>query len=72
MTAFRGFPGGSVEKNPSARKHRRYRFNPRVRNILWRRKWQPTPWLERNSMARGAWWATDHGVTKESDTTEQL
>ena len=21
---------------------------------------------------RGAWWATVHGVTKESDTTEQL
>ena len=25
-----------------------------------------------NSMDRGAWWATGHGVTKESDTTEQL
>ena len=25
-----------------------------------------------NSMDRGAWWATVHGVTKESDTTEQL
>ena len=23
-------------------------------------------------MGRGAWWATVHGVTKESDTTEQL
>ena len=22
-----------------------------------------------NSMGRGAWWATVHGVTKESDTT---
>ena len=25
-----------------------------------------------NPMNRGAWWATVHGVTKESDTTEQL
>ena len=25
-----------------------------------------------NPMHRGAWWATVHGVTKESDTTEQL
>ena len=29
------------------------------------------PWLE-NSMDRGAWRATVHGVAKESDTTEQL
>ena len=25
-----------------------------------------------NSMDRGTWWATVHGVTKEADTTEQL
>ena len=25
-----------------------------------------------NAMDRGAWWATVHGVTNESDTTEQL
>ena len=25
-----------------------------------------------NSMDRGAWWATVHGVVKESDKTEQL
>ena len=25
-----------------------------------------------NPMDRGAWWAIVHGVTKESDTTEQL
>ena len=38
MTAFGGFPGGLVVKNPPARKHGRYRFNPWVRKILWRRK----------------------------------
>ena len=25
-----------------------------------------------NPMDRGAWWATVHGVTKESDTAERL
>ena len=25
-----------------------------------------------NSMDRGGWWATVHGITEESDTTEQL
>ena len=25
-----------------------------------------------NPMGRGAWWATVHGVAKESDTTEEL
>ena len=25
-----------------------------------------------NPMDRGTWWASVHGVTKESDTTEQL
>ena len=25
-----------------------------------------------NPMDRGTWWATVHGVTKESDTTQQL
>ena len=41
-----------------------------VGKIPWRRKWQPTPvflpgW---NSMDRGAWWATVHGVA-ESEMT---
>ena len=25
-----------------------------------------------NAMGRGAWWATVHGLTKQSGTTEQL
>ena len=36
-----------------------------VRKIPRRRKWQPTPvFLLENSMHRGAWWATVHGVAK--------
>ena len=41
------------------------RFDPWVRKIPWRRKWQPTPvFLPGESLDRGAWWATAHGVTK--------
>ena len=36
-----GFPGGSVIKNLPA--NAGDRFDPWVRNIPWRRKWQPTP-----------------------------
>ena len=44
----------------------RYRFNPWVGKIPWRRKWQPTQhfYLE-NPMVRGAWQATVHGVSKD-------
>ena len=34
-----------------------------VGKILWRREWLQYSCLE-NSMARGAWWATVHGVAK--------
>ena len=55
----------------SARQYRRRRLSPWVRKFPWRRKWQPTQCscLE-NSIDKGAWWATVHGVMKESDTTE--
>ena len=60
-----GFLGGSVIKNPPANTG-----NPWVGKIPWRGKWQPTPiFLPGNSMDRGAWWATVHGVAKELDTT---
>ena len=36
-----GFPRGSVVKNPPASAGNR--FNPWVRKIPWKRKWQPTP-----------------------------
>ena len=41
--------------------------------IPWSRKWNPLQYayLE-NSMGRRTWWATVHGVTKESDMAEPL
>ena len=36
------FPGGSVVKNPLANAGDAV-FDPRVRKISWRSKWQPTP-----------------------------
>ena len=45
-------------------------FDPWVRKIPCRRKWQPTPvFLLGNPIDKGAWWATDLGVAKESDMT---
>ena len=42
-----GFPGGSSDKEPicQCRRHKRHGFNPWVRKIPWRRKWQLTPVL---------------------------
>ena len=37
-----GFPGGSVVKKPACQ-CRKPGFDPWVRKIPWRRKWQPTP-----------------------------
>ena len=61
------FPGGSVVKNLLPMQETWLGGSPGVANS--------TPlqysWLG-NPMDRGAWRATDHGVTKQSDTTEQL
>ena len=47
------------------RRRRRRGFDPWVRKIPWRRKWQPTPvFLLGNPMDRGAWRVTVHGVAK--------
>ena len=44
---------------------KRPRFDPWVRKIPWRRKWQLTPvLLPGKSHDGGAWWATVHRVTK--------
>ena len=39
---FRGGPGGK-EPVCQCRKYKKLMFNPRVKKILWRRKWQPIP-----------------------------
>ena len=41
----RGFPQGSRSKEPACkcRRHERHEFDPWVRKIPWRRKWQSTP-----------------------------
>ena len=70
-----GFPGGSVVKNPPAntgdardvdsipglgRSPGEGNGNPLQNSCLG------------NPLDKGAWWATVHGVTKESDMTERL
>ena len=59
-----GFPGGSMIKNSTA--CRRHGFNPWVRDIPWKRKWQPTPvFLPGKSHGQSSlagYWA--HGVAK--------
>ena len=68
-TAKKGWWLSSKESTYQCRRHR---FDPWVRKIPWKREWQPLQYscLE-NSMDRGVWWATVHGVT-ELDTAEQL
>ena len=49
------------------RRRRRLEFFPLVRKIPWRRKWQHIPVFLpclKNSMDRGTWCATVHGVTE--------
>ena len=62
MLLIRGFPGGASGKESSwvAGDIMSCRFNPWVREIPWRRAWQP---LE-NPMNREAWRATVHRVEK--------
>ena len=67
-----GFPGGAMLKNPAANKGD-------VGLIPWSEK---SPGVEsgnlfqyscmENFLDRGAWWATNHMVGKESDMTGQL
>ena len=44
LTHRKGFPGGSVVKNPPANaEDSRHGLNPWAGKIPWKRKWQPTP-----------------------------
>jgi len=40
-----GFPDGAIgkESDCQCRKHKKFRFDPWVKKIPWRRAWQPTP-----------------------------
>ena len=64
------FPGGTRD-NESAFQCKRFMFDPRVRKIPWKRKWQPTPvflpgqFHGQESLAGYSAWGY-----KESDTTE--
>ena len=63
----------SKESACQCRKHRRYGFDPWVRKVPWRRKWQPTPVLlfgESHRLRHLADCSPQHH--KESDKTEQL
>ena len=65
-----GFPGGSAVKNLPAW---RYRFEPWVRKIPWRRKWRPTPvFLPRRSHGQRSLAGYSPGDPKQLDTAEQL
>ena len=44
-----------------------------VREIPWRRKWQPTPVFLENSMDREVWQATIHGASElDRLSTQQI
>ena len=64
MLTLPGFPWWLSDKE-SICQSRRHEFDPWVRKIPWRRKWQPTlvP-LPGNPVDRGAWQTIVHGVTK--------
>ena len=62
-----GFLGGTSGKEHrcQCRRHKRRGFNPWVRKIPWRRKWQHTPiFLLGESHGQRCWHATVHGVAK--------
>ena len=71
LTLYEWWQGGKDSPCQSKR-HKRHGFDPWVRKIPWRRKWQHNPlywkWIMysclENSMDTGAWQATVHGVTK--------
>ena len=63
-----GFPDGSVVKNPPAMQA--IVVLSLIREDPIEKEMQPTPvFLPGKSLDRGVWWATVHGVTKESGRT---
>ena len=72
LFSFLGLPCWLSGKEPACRCRRR-RFNPWVKKIPWRRKWQPTlvflPGKSHRQRSLASYSPGDH---KESDTTQQL
>ena len=69
------FPGGSVDKESAcqSRRHKRYKFDPWVRKISWRRKWQPTSvFLPGESHGQRSLVGYSPWGRKESDMTEGI
>ena len=68
------FSGGASGKEATCwcRRHRRHRFDPRLENIPWRRKWQTTPVFlpEKSHEQRSLVGYSPKRVSKESDMTE--
>ena len=60
-----------VKNLPAMQDYRRYRFDPWVRKIPWRRAWQPTPvFLPGESHGQRSLVGYSPWGRKESDTTE--
>ena len=75
MCTIGGLPGGSDGKESACqcRKHKRWRFNPWVRKIPWRREWQPTPvFLPGKSHGQRSLVGYSPWGCKELDRTEWL
>ena len=63
-----------IKKKPTCqcRRHKRHRFNPWVRKIPWRRKWQPIPiFLPGKSHGQRIWAGCRPQGHKKSDTTKE-
>ena len=67
-----GFPGDSVVKNPLANTGDQGSIPGLGRSPAEGNANSLQYSCLENSLDRGAWWATVHGVAKESDTTQQL
>ena len=62
-----GYPSGSVVKNPPAKQEARVQSLGREGPLEEEMAAHSSVLAERKPMDRGAWWATVHGITKESD-----
>ena len=72
LSSLKGFPGGSVVKNPPANA-REVDLIPGSGRFPWDGNANPPQYSSLgNAMERWTWWATVHGVTEESDTTWRL